>query len=93
MVPTKKIFLFLYFSFRNAQGYPHEKWAYAQRVLLYPQFKKVFSYFPIYIHTTCAQRFSPKYFVGITKPQNAPQLHFEVSAFVFKPPKAHCQCF
>jgi hypothetical protein len=37
----------------------------------YPQFKKVFSFFPVKIHTICAQRFRDKYFARIVKLQNA----------------------
>jgi hypothetical protein len=44
---------------------------YTQGPLSYPQFKKVFIYFHIKIHTGCAQRFSRKYFVGMGKPQSA----------------------
>jgi hypothetical protein len=83
-VPTKKIFLFLYFSLRNPQGYPHQQRHYAQPPLSYAQFKKVFSYFPDKIHTACAKRFRRKYFVGIAKPQNAVWRHFGSPPLGFK---------
>jgi hypothetical protein len=37
----------------------------------YPQFKKVFSFFPVKIHTICAQRYKKKYFARMVKLQNA----------------------
>jgi hypothetical protein len=33
--------------------------AYAQNASTYPQFKKVFRYFDLEIHTACAERFLP----------------------------------
>jgi hypothetical protein len=75
MKPTKKIFLFLYFSFRSPHRYPQHQGGYTQSLSNYPQFKKVFSYFRVKIHTSCAQRFRQKYFVGMGKPQNAVWLH------------------
>jgi hypothetical protein len=41
----KKIFLFLYFSFRNPPAYPQRIKACPQALVSFPQFKKVFSLF------------------------------------------------
>ena len=66
-----KIFLFLYFSYRNSPVYPPGIPSYAQSPTSYPQFKKVFSPFGKIIHTCCAERIRGKYFAGRSKLQNA----------------------
>jgi len=45
--------------------------AFAHDLPSYPQFKKVFSLFPVKIHNSCAQRFRDKYFARMMKLQNA----------------------
>jgi hypothetical protein len=65
------IFFSLSLSFRNTHAFPHVFRVYAQELAVFPQIKKVFSLFPVKIHTICAQRFPTKYFAGRVKPQNA----------------------
>ena len=68
---AKKIFLSSYLFHTTAHACPHDTHTYPQQPRGYPQFKKVFSQFHIEIHTSCAERFTSKYFAGTLEHQNA----------------------
>jgi hypothetical protein len=88
--PSDEIFLFVSLSFRNSLAYPQAIEAYAQYSPTYPQFKKVFSPFPIKIHTHCAQVFGRKNFAGKSKPQNAVWRVLKGRQMVDLPAKTRC---
>jgi hypothetical protein len=67
--PINTNFLFLYFSIGNPHSYLQQSPVCTHDPLSYPQFKKVFSYFRIYIHTSCAERFRLRNFARLLELQ------------------------